>query len=65
MSKNEPEIYVVRNVVGPLESKIVYVGNDKEEPQKLCDDHQSKVHPCYIQVWKNGEQKYVTRQIDG
>lgn len=64
MSENEKEIYVVSNNIGLLVDQIVYVGRSKEKAQELCDEKQSREYPCFIQVWENGEQQYVTRVLD-
>lgn len=64
VSENTTEIYVVSNVIGPLEDQNEYVGTSKEKAQKVCDANQSREHPCFIQVWEDGEQQYVTRVLE-
>lgn len=65
MCENRTEIYVVYNNVSMYEQRVEYVGTSKEKAQEVCDDHQDKRHPCFIQVWDDGEQQYVTRLLDG
>jgi len=58
------EIYVVRNIVGVHKQKVEYVGTDAEKAQKVCDENRGKrQHPCFIQVWEDEEQQYVTRKL--
>lgn len=60
----EERIYVVSNVIGSLEEQNEYVGTSKETAQEICDANQSREQPCFIQVWEDGEQQYVTRTLD-
>jgi hypothetical protein len=56
-------VYVVENNKRDFDTRIEYVGGNARIAQKVCNDKQSSDHPSFIQVWEDGTEQYVTRDL--